>query len=182
MRSTAGFPGWLRHMALDHMPARRWRPVLQIVAPRESRRAEVLHTATRGCLGNSLVFHCQLASSRPTPTPVPPESQWRGYSPPQEPPAPAPGTCGVNRRPCPVCWLRRLRRPSWELWCGSSPAIPRTAWQRRWRASGGPSLGATWRIDRTARDAEKHCCAGPHSKRGEATGAGNARADLPCQR
>jgi hypothetical protein len=33
--------------ALDHMPARRWRPVLQIVAPRESRRAEVFHTAMR---------------------------------------------------------------------------------------------------------------------------------------
>ena len=44
MRSTAGFPGWPRHMALDHMPARRWRPVLQIVPPRESKHAAVTHS------------------------------------------------------------------------------------------------------------------------------------------
>ena len=41
-----------------------------------------------------------------------PDSQWRGYRPPAEPPAPAPGTCGVNRRPYRLCWSRRPRRAS----------------------------------------------------------------------
>ena len=41
-----------------------------------------------------------------------PEGQWRGYRPPAEPPAPAPGTCGVNRRPYRLCWSRRPRRAS----------------------------------------------------------------------
>ena len=39
-----------------------------------------------------------------------PDSQWRGYRPPQEPPAPAPGTPGANRRPCRLCWPRRRWR------------------------------------------------------------------------
>ena len=123
MRSTAGFPGWPRHMALDHMPARRWRPVLQIVAPRDSRRAEVLHTATRGCLGNSLVFRCQLASSRPTPTrccrTASGAATGRRRSRQRQRRA-----RGVNRRPC--------RMPS--LWRGWRP----TRWARCWPTGHGP--------------------------------------------
>jgi hypothetical protein len=37
-----------------------------------------------------------------------PDSQWRGYRPPQEPPVPAPGTW-VRRRPCPM-------RSRWRRW------------------------------------------------------------------
>jgi hypothetical protein len=69
-----------------------------------------------------------------------PENQWRGYSAPQEPPAPAPGTWG-NRRRCRLCWPRRLWRGGTGAicgrWCRSSPLIPATGWRRRWHGSVG---------------------------------------------
>ena len=87
-------------MALDHMPARRWRPVLQIVAPREARRAEVFHTATRLPRQEPRI-PLPAREQQTNADAVPPESQWRGYRPPPEPPAPAPGTWGdPSPMPC----------------------------------------------------------------------------------
>jgi len=87
-----------------------------------------------------------------------PEGQWRGYSPPQEPPAPAPGTW-VNRRPCRPCWPRRRWRAGraaiCRWWSESSMPIPRTGSRRRWRGWAGRSWRATREIYRSARGAEK---------------------------
>ncbi len=66
-----------------------------------------------------------------------PETPWRGYRPPQDPPAPAPGTwCdhpapGLRTRP----WPRDGQAPIWARWCRSSPAIRATCWGRRSRGS-----------------------------------------------
>ena len=56
-----------------------------------------------------------------------PDSQWRGYRPPEPPPAPAPGTWGgVNRRPCRPCWpWRRRKRAICGPWCGILATDPK---------------------------------------------------------
>ena len=71
-----------------------------------------------------------------------PESHWRGYRPPQEPPGPAPGTRGAIHRPCCQRSPRRRWRPIWRARCRRWPVIPRTAWQPPWRGSGGRSWPA----------------------------------------
>ena len=66
-----------------------------------------------------------------------PEGRWRGYQPPQEPLAPAPGTW-ASLRPCRPCWPRRRWRGRQSCDLGRSVGIldadPRTGWQRRWLA------------------------------------------------
>jgi hypothetical protein len=88
-----------------------------------------------------------------------PESQWRGYRPPAEPPAPAPGP-GAIHRPYRLCSPRRRwkggKGASCERWCRSSPPIPRTVSRPHWHGSGGRSWRATREFYRSARDAEKH--------------------------
>jgi hypothetical protein len=88
-----------------------------------------------------------------------PATQWRGYRPPAEPPAPAPGTWAILC-PCLMCGSRRLWKPGrgaiCDQWSRCSSTTPKTRWLRRWRGSGGPSWRATREFLRTACDAEKH--------------------------
>ena len=74
-----------------------------------------------------------------------PESQWRGYRAPPEPPVPAAGTTTWGE-PTPV--LSAVAQAALEgdlaskvavLW----PAIRRTAWRRRWHGSAGRSWRET---------------------------------------
>jgi hypothetical protein len=87
-----------------------------------------------------------------------PDTQWRGYRPPQEPPAPAPSTWAIHR-PCRLCSPRRLRRVGTGAvcyrWCRSWQPIPRTGWRLPWRGSGGRSWRATREFYRSAAAAEK---------------------------
>ena len=84
-----------------------------------------------------------------------PESQWRGYRPPQEPPGPAPGTWG---EPPPM--LSAVAQAALEGDLAGKvqalAAIRRTAWRLPWRGSGGRSWPATREFSRSAADAEKH--------------------------
>ena len=74
-----------------------------------------------------------------------PETQWRGYRPPQEPPAPRQAP-GAIHHPCRPYSPRRLRRRGkgaiCDRWFGSSLPIPRTGCQLRWHGSGGRSWPA----------------------------------------
>jgi hypothetical protein len=83
-----------------------------------------------------------------------PETQWRGYRPPAEPPVPAPGTWGAPPPMLDAVTLAALEADlvgKVQRW---SP-IPVTPWRVRWRASGGRSWRATREFYRSARGAEK---------------------------
>ena len=72
-----------------------------------------------------------------------PESQWRGYRPPPEPPAaPWPDTWG-EPRPCPLRSLRPPWRAIWRARCTRWPATRRTGWQPPWHGSGRRSWHET---------------------------------------
>ena len=69
-----------------------------------------------------------------------PERHWRGYRPPQEPPAPAQGTLPWgDPPPCPRRSPRRPWRAIWRARCMCWPGIRRTGWQPPWRGLGGRS-------------------------------------------
>ena len=84
-----------------------------------------------------------------------PESQWRGYRPPLEPPvAPWPETWGATH-PLPSALAQTAWRPIWRARLGCWPATPWTRWRPPWHGSGAPWRPATREFSRTATHAEK---------------------------
>jgi hypothetical protein len=84
-----------------------------------------------------------------------PESQWRGYRAPQEPPGPAPGTWG---EPTPVVLSAVAQAALEDDLAGKVQALasdPKDGLAVAWRGSGGRLWPATREIYRSARDAEK---------------------------